>query len=140
MRTLHKIISVFFLLLLICLFSACSEGVPVLTGEWVEVLSDADMQLTAVIEENTVEVYWVSEESESRNLYWAGSFVPPEEEGTYTWVSDNNVDKTSKSVFASGEGSKSFCYNKGLLSFDVTAFGETRTVSMERVELESDTE
>lgn len=76
---------------------------PDLTGEWVQSNSDSkDSYQAATISGDTIEIYWVNTDSESKYLYWAGTFVAPETaDEPYTWESANDKEKTGSALLAS---------------------------------------
>lgn len=103
--------------------------VPDLTGSWIETNTDSDAKMSAEITSDTIEVYWSADET--RALYWSGTYAAPTEAGTYTWSSVNDHDKTDSALLASGDDTKDFIYNSnGEITFDVTAFGVTKTVHL----------
>lgn len=103
---------------------------PVLTGTWKQNNSESnDSYQEATITDSTIEVYWVSDDTKA--LYWAGSFVAPTTAyEPYTWDSANDTEKTSSALLASGDATKTFTYKDGTLSYEVTAMGVTKTVTM----------
>ena len=49
-----------------------------LTGDWKQVNSSSDDSYQqATISGDTIEIYWVSDNGDSKSLYWAGSFEAP---------------------------------------------------------------
>lgn len=103
---------------------------PVLTGTWKQTNSESDDSYQeATITDSTIEVYWVS--ADTKALYWAGTFVAPTKaDEPYTWDSANDTEKTSSALLASGDATKTFTYKDGTLSYEVTALGVTKTVTM----------
>lgn len=108
--------------------------VPDLAGEWTQVNSNSeDSWQSATITENTITVYWVSDGGDTKSLYWAGSFDAPETaEEPYSWDSVNDTEQTSSALLASGAETKTFTYESGQISYDVTALGTTTTVRLEK--------
>lgn len=104
---------------------------PVLTGNWKqENAVDADGYQYAVIEEDTIEVYWNLPDV-GNMLYWAGSYqAPTSADEPYTWISANDTGRTSNALLASGDAEKTFTYSDGKLTYDVTISGETATVTL----------
>lgn len=103
--------------------------VPDLTGGWIETNTDSDAKMSAEITSDTIEVYWSSDDTSA--IYWAGTYVAPSEAGTYTWSSVNDYEKTESALLASSDETKDFTYNSnGEITFDVTAFGVTKTVHL----------
>lgn len=128
-----RVLSLFIAALMIFGLTACGEtfgGVPDMTGNWTEVDPGDGMYHVAVIQEDTIEVYWVSETINA--LYWAGTFAASSEEETNVWHSMNDTEKTQMSILSSGEETKTFTYEDGKLSYEVSAFGVTSVVELKR--------
>ena len=108
---------------------------PDLTGEWKQTNSNSeDAWQSAEIADDTIEVYWVSDNGETKALYWAGTYTAPTTaDEPYTWQSENDKAKTDTALLASGDDTKGFTYQGGVLSYDVTAMGVTQTVKLEKV-------
>ena len=67
------------------------------------------------------------------SLYWTGSFVAPETaDEPYTWESANDTENTGSALLASGDETKTFTYQDGQISYDVSAMGMTQTVRLEK--------
>ena len=109
--------------------------VPDLSGEWKEVDADEDSWQSATITDDTITVYWVSDNGDTESLYWAGTYVAPSEASNeYSWDSENDHDKTDSSLLASGDDTKTFTYKDGILSYKQSALGSTTTRKLEKVE------
>lgn len=110
-----------------------TEAVPDLNGEWKQTNGDENNYQSATIANGTIEIYWVDEEDDSKSLYWAGTYVAPTDASDpYTWDSENDHDKTDSSLLASGDDTKTFTYSDGVLSYEASALGTTKTIKMER--------
>lgn len=109
---------------------------PDLTGEWKQINSNSDESWqSAEITESTIEVYWVTDNGDTKSLYWSGTFVAPETaDEPYTWASENDHDKTDMALLASGDDTKEFTYEGEQISYSVTALGTTTTVRLEKVQ------
>ncbi len=107
---------------------------PDLSGEWKQVDGNSeDTYQTATIAGDTIEIYWVMESEGTQALYWAGSFTAPETaDEPYTWESVNDTEKTASALLASGDKTKTFTYQDGQILYDVSAFGVTETVKLEK--------
>ena len=105
-----------------------------LTGEWKQTNNESeDSWQAATITADTIEVYWVSDGGDTKALYWAGTYAAPTSaEEPYSWDSVNDTEKTSSSLLASGDETKTFTYEGGELSFDASALGVTTTIRMEK--------
>ena len=115
---------------------APTEAAPAdLTGEWKQIDGNAeDTWQSATITEDTIEIYWVSDGGNTKSLYWAGSFAAPQTaEEPYTWESANDTEKTEFALLASTAESKTFTYENGEISYEVSALGTTTTVTLEKI-------
>lgn len=110
------------------------SSIPDLIGEWKQVNNNSEESWqSATIEESTITVYWVSDHGDTKSLYWAGTFEAPAETGEpYSWVSINDTEQTSMALLASGDDEKTFTYEDGQISYEVSALGTTTTVRLER--------
>ena len=107
-----------------------------LTGTWIATNSASeDSGMEAVIEGETITVYWTNAAEQTKSLYWAGTYVAPTEATeSYSWDSTNDTEQTENALLASSDATKTFMHKNGVLSCDVTALGTTKTVTMERTE------
>lgn len=103
-----------------------------LSGDWKQTNSnDAESFQSATITGDTIEVYWNAPDAKS--LYWAGTVEVPEDGSTsFTWDSVNDKTKTDSAMLASGDDTKTFSFENGELSYEVTAMGTTMTVRLAR--------
>ena len=70
---------------------------------------------------------------DTKSLYWAGSFDTPTTAGkTYSWTSKNDKTQTENAMLASGDDTKVFKYDNGVLSYEASALGSTTTIKLER--------
>lgn len=101
-----------------------------LTGEWKQSNSnDPESFQSATITAETIEVYWNAPDSKS--LYWAGTVEVPADGSTlFTFDSVNDKTKTDSALLASGDDTKTFTFENGELSYDVSALGTTMTVRL----------
>jgi hypothetical protein len=103
-----------------------------LAGEWMQKNpNDPENFQSATITDGVIEIYWNAPDIKA--LYWAGTVEAPQD-GTqsFTWDSANDTAKTSTSIMASSDTTKTFTYADGELSYDVTAMGTTVTVQLVR--------
>lgn len=107
---------------------------PDLSGDWKQVNGNSDDSYQmATIADDVIEIYWVTESTDTKSLYWAGSFIAPETaDEPYTWESVNDTEKTASALMASGDETKTFTYQDGQISYDVSALGMTQTVKLEK--------
>lgn len=106
---------------------------PDLAGEWRENNGSDESFHGIWISGDTIEIYWVSEGGNAASLYWAGSYAPPPDgKEPYTWVSENDVNRTSAAQLASGERTKTFTYQNGILSYSASVLGVTTTIEAKK--------
>jgi hypothetical protein len=105
-----------------------------LTGEWKQVNSNSgDSWQAATIEGETITIYWVSDNGDTKSLYWAGTYVAPTtSEEPYTWDSVNDHEQTDMALFASGDDTKAMTYENGQISYSASALGTTMTIRLEK--------
>ena len=96
-----------------------------LTGEWVQTNSPSEQSYQAVrIADETIDIYWISEAEGIYMLYWSGTFHAPDtKKDVYSWLSENDTERTSTSRRGSQETEKEFRYEGGVLRYP-TADGE----------------
>ena len=107
-----------------------------LTGDWKQVNSSSDDSYQqATISGDTIEIYWVSDNGDSKSLYWAGSFeAPTTADEPYSWESKNDHDKTDSALMASSDDTKKFTYENNQISYEASALGTTTTIRLEKQE------
>lgn len=132
--------------LLITIFTGCSaktvssdnggaeKQIPNLTGEWKQENSKSDdTYQDATIIGDTIEIYWVSDNGDTKSLYWAGTFVTPiTTDEPYSWTSENDHSKTESAMLASSDDAKIMTYQNNVLSYEVSAMGTTTTVKLKK--------
>lgn len=108
------------------------KQIPDLTGKWKQSNSKSDdTYQAATISSNTIEIYWVSDNGDTKSLYWSGSFVAPTTANEpYKWASKNNHSKTESAMLASSDDTKTMTYQSGVLSYEASAMGTTTTVKL----------
>lgn len=103
-----------------------------LTGTWTEE-DPADTYHEAVIKDGTIEINWISDGGDTKSLYWAGSYkAPAEATDEFNWTSENDKEKTGGALLASGDDTKEFTYKDGVINYEVSAMGTTKTVKLEK--------
>jgi hypothetical protein len=110
------------------------KQIPDLTGEWKQENSKSDdsYQL-ATITGDTITIDWVSDNGDTKALYWAGSFVAPTNANEpYSWDSKNDHSKTESALLASSDDTKTMTYENGVLSYEVSAMGTTTVVKLKK--------
>lgn len=109
------------------------ETVPLdLSGLWVQKDHD-DTYLAAKITNDAIGVFFVMESDGMKWTYWTGTYTAPSDSlNTYEWESKKL--QTGIGLLTSDEESKLFAYSDGNIKFDLTMFGGTTTISLERGE------
>lgn len=107
-----------------------------LDGTWVQINNASeDSYQEAVISGDTITVNWVTASTDTKSLYWAGSVEIPENAGdSFSWDSQNDTEQTQAAIMASGDDTKTFTYENGQISYDVSAMGMTQTVRLEKAD------
>lgn len=123
--------TIFALALAVSMLTACggkAEATSDLSGTWTSEKS-GDSYQEAVITDNYIEINWMSKDTKS--LYWAGSYIAPESAVTeYSWTSENDTKKTGSALLASGDDTKEFTYKDGIISYEASAMGTTKTMKL----------
>lgn len=123
--------TIFALALAVSMLTACggkAEATSDLSGTWTSEKS-GDSYQEAVITDNYIEINWMSKDTKS--LYWAGSYIAPESAVTeYSWTSENDTEKTGSALLASGDDTKEFTYKDGVISYEASAMGTTKTIKL----------
>ncbi len=101
-----------------------------LTGTWVSEANDGSYQ-EAVISDGTIEINWVNDEEKTKSLYWSGTYeAPTKAVDEFNWTSKGDTEKMSSALMASQDETKDFSYKDGVLSYEASALGTTKTVEM----------
>lgn len=101
-----------------------------LVGNW-EQEELGDSYQAGYITEDTIEIFWISDGGETAALYWSGTYEAPDEDtDSYSWDSVNDTSRTGSALLASGDDTKTFTYEDGVLSYPVTALGVTSTYEL----------
>ena len=122
MRMSKSIIMIICVAFAMMLITGCSskktdtatKEIPDLVGEWKQSNSDSeDSYQAATITADTIEIFWVSDNGDTKSLYWAGNFTAPTStDEPYTWDSVNDRSKTDMALLASTADTKTFKYKK----------------------------
>lgn len=110
------------------------KEIPDLTGEWKQENSnDSDSYQAATISNDTIEIYWISDNGDTKALYWAGSFTAPTTaDEPYSWTSKNDHSKTEGAMLASNDDTKDMKYENGIISYEASAMGVTKTIKLKK--------
>ncbi|HTL42221.1 MAG TPA: hypothetical protein VL294_12185 [Pseudolysinimonas sp.] len=113
---------------------AAPEAPADLTGDWKQTNSKSeDTYQAATIAGDTITIWWVSDNGDTKSLYWAGTFEAPTEPGEYSWESENDTSQTDSALLASGDPTKTFKFDgNGEISYEASALGTTVTVRLAR--------
>lgn len=83
--------------------------------------------------DETITIYWISDNGDTKSLYWAGSFVAPKTaDEPYSWNSKNDHSKTETAMLASNDDTKAITYENGKLSYEASAMGTTTKIILEK--------
>ena len=101
-----------------------------LTGTWTQE-NAGDSYQEAVITDDTINIYWISDSDSTRSIYWAGTYkVPSESVDGYEWTSERDAAKTDFALLASPDDTKNFTYKDGKISYEVSMLGTTATMHL----------
>ena len=105
-----------------------------LTGTWKQIDGNSDETWQeATIADGTIEINWISDNGETKSLYWSGTYeAPTESTDDYKWTSKNDKEKTDSALLASGADTKDFTYKDGVISYEASAMGTTTTIKLEK--------
>lgn len=103
-------------------------------GEWKQTNGTEDSYQYATINSNVIEIYWITDGTDTKSLYWYGSFELPKTSNLpYTCVSVNDHTKTQSSLLVSDDDTKEFMYDNGELTYSASMLGTTKTIRMKKV-------
>ena len=106
-----------------------------LTGKWHATNSgdEAAATMEAEIKDGTITIYLINKKEDTKSLYWQGTVPAPDTtDNKYDFTSQADTEALSQSLLGSQDKTKDFKYENGVLSFDFTALGTTKTIKMER--------
>ncbi len=134
MKKIFILITLYILLFPLLGCKKNEDNILDLKGEWQQINGTDDSYQYAIINFDTIEIYWVTESGDSKALYWYGSFAQPtSSELTYVYISTNDHSKTSNALLASNDDSKEFTYNNGELSYLASMLGITKIIRLKKV-------
>ena len=101
-----------------------------LTGTWKQTNSGStDSWMEAEITADTITVQWVSDNGDTKSLYWKGSYSAPDKAGDWKWTSQGDTAAMQASLLGSQDATKDFTYTKADgVSWETTAMGTTTVV------------
>lgn len=92
-------------------------------GTWME----------ATISDNVISIDWVTDEGKTKATYWVGSYdAPTTATSEYSWVSNNDHEKTKNALLASNDDTKEFTYKNDILSFTASMQGVSKVVELKK--------
>lgn len=129
-------IILFCVLIIILINHFGSQSTVDLTGGWQQINStNSNNYQIAKITNNTIEIYWYDKTNNIASLYWAGSFTAPTNfQKSHSWISENDAIKTDAAFLASRDETKTFTYQDGQISYEVSALGMTQTFILEKTD------
>ena len=102
-----------------------------LDGYWAQSgWQEKDAFMAAMIHDDIIEIYWMSDKGETAALYWYGSYVAPTTDQKYTWTSKNDHSVTDLALLASQDDTKTFTYENGEITYSQSAMGMTTTIHL----------
>lgn len=101
-----------------------------LTGTWKQTNpGSTDSWMEAEITADTITVQWVSDNGDTKSLYWKGSYNAPDKAGDWKWTSQGDTAAMQASLLGSQDATKDFTYTKADgVSWETTAMGTTTVV------------
>lgn len=103
-----------------------------LTGTWKSEANEGSW-MEATISEDSISVDWVSDEGNTRSIYWVGTYIAPAENvDSYTWTSERNAEQTDNALLASTDDTKEFSYSSEKLSYSVSLMGTTTQMELSK--------
>lgn len=101
-----------------------------LTGTWASENQEGSYQ-EAIITNDKIEINWISPDSKA--LYWVGTYQAPNENvNEYSWTSTGDLETMQSALMASQDETKDFIYKNGVISYEVSALGVTKTIELKK--------
>ena len=107
-----------------------------LTGDLKQKNSESnDAYQAATIDGETITINWVTNNEDTKSLYWVGSFEAPTSGAeSHSWTSKRDQEATESAMLASGDETKKFTYENGEISYEAGIMGTTTTVRLSKTE------
>lgn len=101
-----------------------------LVGTWKQTNSNStDTWMEAEITADTITIQWVSDDGDTKSLYWKGTYTAPDKAGDWKWTSQGDTAAMQASLLGSQDATKDFTYTEtDGVSWETTAMGTTVTV------------
>lgn len=105
-----------------------------LTGTWKSENNEGSW-MEATIADNVININWVSDNGDTKSIYWIGTYTAPKEYSEeYSWTSERDKEQTDSALLASTDDTKEFSYKDGELTYEASALGTTNTMHLTRTE------
>lgn len=107
---------------------------PDLTGTWKQTNSAAaDSYQEAEISGDVITINWVTDNGDTKSIYWVGSFAAPKDATTpYKWTSTRDQAATDSALLASTDATKDFTFQDDTISYSASALGTTTTIKLKK--------
>ncbi|WP_434317548.1 hypothetical protein [Leifsonia sp. P73] len=107
---------------------------PDLTGTWKQTTSAAaDSYQEAEISGNVITINWVTDNGDTKSIYWVGSFAAPTDSATpYKWTSTRDEAATESAMLASQDATKVFTFQDDTITYSASALGTTTTIKLKK--------
>ncbi len=103
-----------------------------LTGTWKSEANEGSW-MEAVISADTISIDWVSDDGNTKSIYWVGTYAAPTEYvEDYTWTSERDKEQTDNALMASTDDTKDFSYSSDKLSYSVSLMGTTTQMELSK--------
>ncbi|WP_428886457.1 hypothetical protein AB4915_07925 [Bifidobacterium dentium] len=101
-----------------------------LTGTWKQTNSGSDDSwMEAEITTDTITIQFVSDNGDTKSLYWKGTYNAPDKAGDWKWTSQGDTEAMQASLLGSQDATKDFTYTKtNGVSWETTMMGTTTAV------------
>ena len=75
----------------------------------------------------------MTDEGKTKATYWVGSYdAPTTANSEYSWISNNDHEKTKNALLASNDDTKEFTYKNDILSFTASMQGVSKVVELKK--------
>lgn len=105
-----------------------------LTGTWKSENNEGSW-MEAQIKDSVITINWVSDNGDTKSIYWIGTYIAPEEYSEeYSWTSERDKEQTDGALLASPDDTKEFSYTDEELTYEASALGTTTTMHLTKSE------
>ena len=103
-----------------------------LSGTWKSEVNDGAW-MEASVTSDVISIDWVSDDGNSRSVYWIGTYeAPAEYVEEYSWTSQRDKEKTDVELLASTDDTKIFTYSNKELRYEVSMMNVTKEVTLKK--------